>query len=100
MSETVDDLTIRYEEDGIEVVKELKKEVLTKGSWVTVMYLYQEWSARNEEYGAAKVSVRRYQKRNDRFQQKSKFNISSGKQALQIVEVLQKWFPEESAGKG
>ena len=30
MSETVDDLTISYEEDGIELVKELEKYVLSK----------------------------------------------------------------------
>ncbi|MBF0278929.1 MAG: hypothetical protein HQM13_14100 [SAR324 cluster bacterium] len=99
MSETVDDLTIRYEENGVEVVKQLDKHVLSKGSWSTVMYLYQEWSPKNEEYGPEKVSVRRYQKRNDRFQQKSKFNISSAKQARQMVEVFQKWFPENAESK-
>ncbi|MBF0288447.1 MAG: hypothetical protein HQM14_11570 [SAR324 cluster bacterium] len=95
MSETIDDLTITYEEGGIEVVKELDKHVLTKGAWSTVMYLYQEWNARKEEYGETKVSIRRYQKQSGRFQQKSKFNISNKKQALQMVARLQQWFPEE-----
>jgi len=99
MSERVEDLTIRYEEDGVEVIKELEKHVLSKGAWSTVMFLYQEWSPRTESYGPAKVSVRRYQKRDGRLIQKSKFNISHGKQALQMVEVLQGWFPEEADAK-
>ena len=42
MAESIDDITIRYEDDnGNLVVKELKKEVLTRGSWTTIMFLYQ-----------------------------------------------------------
>lgn len=96
MSETVDDLTVQYEEGGKEVIKELDKFVLSKGAWSTVMFLYQEWDQRKQEYSAPKVSIRRYQKRNDRLQQKSKFNISSGKQAHQMVDILNKWYPEDS----
>jgi hypothetical protein len=44
MAETVDELTVTYEEGGVETVKELDKKVLTKGAWATVMYRYQEWS--------------------------------------------------------
>ena len=94
MTETVDELTVTYEEDGVEVVKELEKHVLTRGAWSTVMFLYQEWNAKDQEYGPPKVTVRRYQKRQGRFQQKSKFNISNGKQALKMVAVLQEWFPQ------
>ena len=43
MAETVDELTIRYEEDGIETVKELDKKILTKGAWSTVIFRYQDW---------------------------------------------------------
>ena len=38
----VSDLTISYFEDGQEVVKELNKEVLSKGAWATVIYRYIE----------------------------------------------------------
>ena len=38
MAETVDELTVTYEDGGIETVKELDKKVLTKGAWATVMY--------------------------------------------------------------
>ncbi|MCP4995088.1 MAG: hypothetical protein GY934_15110, partial [Gammaproteobacteria bacterium] len=77
MASTVDELTISYSEDGVDVVKELDKVVLSKGAWSTVMYRYQEWNRSKEEYGKEKYSIRRYQKRNGEYLPKSKFNISS-----------------------
>ena len=49
MAETVDELTVTYEEDGIETVKELDKEVLTKGAWSTIIFRYQDWNRSKEE---------------------------------------------------
>jgi len=94
MAETVDELTVTYEEGGIETVKELDKKVLTKGAWATVMYRYQEWSPAKEEYSADKFTIRRYQKRDGSYQQKSKFNISSVDQAKSMIEILQEWTKE------
>ena len=91
MAETVDELTVTYEEGGIETVKELDKKVLTKGAWATVMYRYQDWSPAKEEYSADKFTIRRYQKRDGSYQQKSKFNISSVDQAKSMIEILQEW---------
>lgn len=91
MAETVDELTVTYEEGGIETVKELDKKVLTKGAWATVMYRYQKWSPAKEEYSADKFTIRRYQKRDGSYQQKSKFNISSVDQAKSMIEILQEW---------
>lgn len=91
MSETVDELTVSYTEGGVETVKELDKEVLTKGAWSTIMYRYQEWDAKSDAYGPDKYTIRRYQKRNGEFRQKSKFNISSTDQAKKIIDILQKW---------
>jgi len=91
MAETVDELTIRYEEDGIETVKELDKKILTKGAWSTIIYRYQDWNRAKDEYGPDKYSIRRYQKRNGEYQYKSKFNISSKDQAEKIIEALQDW---------
>ena len=91
MAETVDELTIRYEEDGIETVKELDKKILTKGAWSTIIFRYQDWNRAKEEYGPDKYSIRRYQKRNGEYQYKSKFNISSKDQAQKIIEALQDW---------
>lgn len=91
MATTVDELTINYSEDGIDVVKELDKVVLSKGAWSTVMYRYQEWNRSKEEYSPDKYSIRRYQKRNGEYMPKSKFNISSEKQAQAIIDALQEW---------
>jgi len=95
MAETVDELTIEYTDEGQVTVKELDKEVLTKGAWATVMYRYQDWDRKKEEYGPDKYSIRRYQKRNGEYAQKSKFNISSKDQANKIIVALQKWMEEE-----
>ncbi len=94
MASTVDELTISYSEDGVDVVKELDKVVLSKGAWSTVMYRYQEWNRSKEEYGKEKYSIRRYQKRNGEYLPKSKFNISSADQAKAIIEALQGWIKE------
>ncbi len=92
MAETVDELTINYEEDGKVLVKELHKEVLTKGAWTTIMFLYQELDRKSNEYGPRKISIRRYKKTGGVYRQQSKFNIGSEKQAKQIVEVINKWY--------
>ena len=94
MAETIEDLTIEYEEDGIVTLKVLDKEVLTKGAWSTLMYRYQEWDRKKEEYGPDKYSIRRYQKRLGEYKQKSKFNISSAAQAKKIIKILNKWIDD------
>jgi hypothetical protein len=91
MATTVDELTVTYEENGIETVKELDKKVLTKGAWSTTIFRYQDWDRQKEQYGPDKYTIRRYQKRNGEYQQKSKFNISSKDQAEKIIEALQDW---------
>jgi hypothetical protein len=91
MSENVDELTVNYEEDGVLVVKELDKEVLTKGSWATLLFRYQEFDQAKGEFGPDKFTIRRYQKRNGQYQAKAKFNISSVAQAEKIVETLSRW---------
>ncbi|MFV1993777.1 MAG: hypothetical protein ACC635_07725, partial [Acidiferrobacterales bacterium] len=81
MSTEIEDLTVDYEEDGKLVSRQLDKIVLTKGAWSTIIYRYQDWNRTKEEYGPDKYSIRRYQKRNGQYMQKSKFNISSRDQA-------------------
>lgn len=91
MSATVDELSVSYFEDGIETVKELDKVVLTKGAWATLMFKYQEWDQKNSKYGPDKFTIRRYQKKNGEYKQRSKFNISSVEQAQKMIEILQGW---------
>ena len=91
MASNVEELTINYSEDGIDVVKELDKVILSKGAWSTIIFRYQEWNRAKGEYGPDKYSIRRYQKRNGEYIQKSKFTISSKDQAHNIIEALQRW---------
>jgi hypothetical protein len=96
MASDVTEITIKFEENNIVKVKELDKVVLTKGAWATIMFKYQQWNAKDEQYGPDCYSIRRYQKRSGNYMQKSKFNISSKDQAKKIIEVLQTWIGEES----
>lgn len=95
MTETIDDLTIAYSENGIETTKELGKHVLTKGAWSTIMYKYQDWDQSKQAYGPTKYSIRRYQKRNHQYWMKSKFNISSDEQARKIIQILSDWLSDD-----
>ena len=94
MASTPEELTISYKEGDLELVKELDKQILTKGAWTTIIYRYQDWNNAREEYGPDKYTIRRYQKRNGEYQQKSKFNISSKAQAQKIVEALNRWIAD------
>lgn len=91
MAETIEDITVNYEEEGVLIVKELDKEVLSKGAWTTILFRYQDYDKNTKEYSADKFTIRRYQKRNGQYQAKSKFNISSVAQALKIIETLTHW---------
>ena len=98
MSETVEELTVNYEEDGILTTEELDKKVLSKGAWCTILFRFRVWDFKTEGYGPDKYTIRRYQKRNGVYQQKSRFNISSVDQAKKIIEILSEWVeppPEE-----
>lgn len=95
MAETVEELTIHYEEDGLVLRKETGKAVLSKGAWATIMYLYQDLDRKTEEFGAQKISIRRYQKRDGSFIPRSKFEISSANQARSICKIINEWFPPE-----
>lgn len=94
MTEKVDDLTIEYEQDGIVTTKELDKVILSRGTWATILFRYQDWDREKQAYGPDKFSIRRYQKREGEYRQQSKFNISSKDQAKKIIEALNSWIEE------
>jgi hypothetical protein len=95
MAEKIEDLTVTYLEDDIETTKELGKVILSKGSWTTILYRYQDWDKAKNQYGPDKYTIRRYQKRGGEYRQQSKFNISSAAQARAIIDALQSWLPAE-----
>lgn len=96
MASTVDEITINFEEDGVLLCKEVQKEILTKGTWATIMFKYQDLDKATNSYKPAKISIRRYQKRNGEYKTMSKFNLSSIAQAKKVIEVLVKWTEGES----
>jgi hypothetical protein len=94
MAETIDEVSYNYEDEGKLVRREIKKEILTKGAWATVMFLYQELDRKTEAWGPPKVSIVRFKKSGGSYRKQSSFNISSEKQARQIIEVIEKWYAE------
>ncbi len=98
MSENIDDLTISYEDDnGHLLVKELDKVILTRGAWTTILFRYQEWRPRTDDYGPDKYMLRRYKKSGGIYRAQSKFNISSPEQARKIIETLSGWLEQDPA---
>ena len=97
MSERAEDLTVSYTENGIETTRELDKVILSKGSWTTILFRYQDWDRAKGQYGPEKYSIRRYQKRGGEYRQQSKFNISSRAQAEALIEALQGWLRPEGS---
>jgi hypothetical protein len=95
MVSNVNDITINYEEDGVVVVKELDKRILSKGAWCTIIFKYVQWDRSKENYGPARYTIRRYRKINDDYRQQAKFNISSNDQAGKLIDALQHWIDEE-----
>lgn len=94
MASNANDITINYEEEGVLVVKELDKNILTKGAWATIIFKYQQWDNRKQDYGPPKFTIRRYRKMNEEYRQQAKFNISSVDQAQKIITALQGWIAE------
>lgn len=91
MNNSVEELSINYEEEGILKVKEIDKEILSTGAWATVFFRYQEWDAKTDGYGSDKYTLRRYRKMNGEYRQQSKFTISSAAQAKKIIAALERW---------
>ena len=91
MAADLNEITINYEEDSIVVVKELDKEILSRGAWTTIIFRYRQWDKKKKEYGPDRFTIRRYRKINNEYRQQSKFNISSQDQAHKSVNVLEKW---------
>ena len=91
MASVVDDITINYQEGDDLIVKELDKEILSKGAWTTIIFKYQDWDRKKKDYGPERFTIRRYRKVGGEYRQQSKFNISSRDQANKIISALQKW---------
>ena len=94
MAETLEELTYDYEDEGVLVRKEIDRVVLTKGSWATVMFLFQELDRAKSVFRAPKMAIVRFKKAKGAYRKQSSFNISNEKQARQIAEVFEGWYPK------
>ena len=94
MAETLEELTYDYEDEGTLVRKEIDRAVLTKGSWATVMFLFQELDRAKGKFRPPKMAIVRFKKSKGSYRKQSSFNISNEKQARQIVEVFERWYPK------
>ncbi len=94
MAETIDEITINYEEDGVMIVKELDKEILTRGAWSTIIFKYQQWEKGKDKYSDDRYTIRRYRKMKGAYSQQSKFNISGRDQAAKLAAILNRWSEE------
>ena len=99
MASTISEITIAYEEEGVQVIKELDKKVLSNGSWATIIFKYQQWDNGKNDYSPLRYTIRRYRKRNGTYMQQSKFNISSNDQAEKIIVALQEWLSTAPASE-
>lgn len=91
MAETIDEITIQYEENGEVIVEELEKVVLSRGAWTTILFRYRERDRNSGEYGPPKAGLRRYQKYGGVFRKKDGINITE-KMAPALLEKLQEWY--------
>ncbi|MCC6625140.1 MAG: hypothetical protein IT385_28090 [Deltaproteobacteria bacterium] len=97
MAEDIDDLSVNWDEGGTVTVEQLDKQILSRGSWVTILFKYREQNQKTQVWTPPKFTLRRYQKRNGVYRQQSKFNISSFAQAKAIVTALDHWIKESEA---
>jgi hypothetical protein len=97
MAETLEELTYDYEDEGTLVRKELDRAVLSKGSWATIMFLFQELDRAKGKLRAPKMAIVRFKKSKGSYRKQSSFNISNEKQARQIAEVFEQWYPKMAA---
>ena len=98
MAETLEELSYNYEDEGKLVRKEVKRQILSKGAWATVMFLYQELDRQKEAWRDPKIAIVRFKKSGGQYRKQSSFNISSERQARQIVEIIEKWYGPKKEG--
>jgi hypothetical protein len=94
MTETLEELSYEQEEDGVLVRKQLERVILTRGSWATVMFLFQDLDRATGSYRAPRMAVVRFQKLRGAYRKHASFNIASQAQARELTDVLERWYPK------
>ena len=87
----LEELTVRYEHDGVVLVEELGKRIIRGGNWATVIFLFHELDKKHGGFRKPKVALRRYQKRRSGYELTAKFVLTSLEQAAEVAAVLDEW---------
>jgi hypothetical protein len=90
MAETIDEITVNYEEEGLLVVEELEKVCLNRGAWTTILFRYRERDRKTGEFGPPKAGLRRYQKTKGVFRKRDGINLSKDSARI-LCEKLTEW---------
>jgi hypothetical protein len=94
----VDELSYDFTDDqGVLVRKQEQRVILSKGGWATVMFLYRELDKKSGNFRDPKAAIVRFKKWNGVYRKQSSFNVSSARQARQIIDVLEQWYPATAA---
>ena len=97
MAETVQEITLDYEEDGQLVREELEKVPLTKGPWVTILFRYRELDRKTGQFGPPRATLQRYQKHQGGYKKRDSVNLTDVS-ARALVNVLQEWLDQGLLG--
>jgi len=88
---SVEELTVQFEKDGVVLVEELGKVVLSSGNWATILFRFREFDEKEGVFLEEKFALRRYQKRRGGYAVHSRFTISNVTQAKQVQKALSEW---------
>jgi hypothetical protein len=61
------------------------------------MFLFQELDRQKGKFRPPKMAIVRFKKSKGSYRKQSSFNISNEKQARQIAEVFEQWYPKMAA---
>lgn len=87
-SASIEDLTIERYEDGELVRKQVAKEIIAKGTWPIILFLYQDLGA--DGFSESKVAIRRFRKFRGSYRAQP-VNMTKA-QAEAMAAALCKWF--------
>jgi hypothetical protein len=95
--ETVEEITIDYEEDG-KTVEQLDKVILSRGVWSTILFRYQETNPRTGEFGPVKATIKRYQKHQGYYKKRDSVNLTEASARI-LIQTLGEWLDEGKLGE-
>jgi hypothetical protein len=92
----IDDVSFEVEADGRLVRRQLARQVLSRGSWPTALYLYQELDPRTEAWRPAKVALVRFQSKRGQLRKHASITLGAA-QAREVAARLTEWLADMPA---